>query len=191
MTMAKKFHIVVEGCEDSRFLKGYLNFLGKSLSDDCIKIVGGRGELAGQTQTMQENLDKGIPVLVIFDANSDYRKRRGEIKRVLVAKISNDRNVPLFLFPNNQSNGTVENLLEKIIISKHEDVFACFEGYKKCLNGCDHNYTLPDTKAKVYAYKEAIGALQKKADQFDSKYWNFNHPALNPLKRFLTENIGK
>lgn len=189
--MANKFRIFVEGHEDSRFLKGYLNFLGKSLSDDCIKIVDGWGKLAGHTQTMQQNLDKGIPVLVMFDANSNYRKRKGEIMEILDAKIPNGRNLPLFLFPDDQSDGVVENLLEKIIISDHEDIFTCFEGYKKCLNEHKRNYTLPDIKGKVYAYKEAIGALRKRSDQFDSKYWNFNHPALNPLKEFLTRHIGE
>jgi len=192
--MAKKFHIFVEGkadSTDSRFLKGLLNFLGERLSNDCIKSVGGWTELAGQTQTMQENLDKGISVLVIFDANSNHQKRREEIEEVLDAKIPNGRDLPVFLFPDDRSNGAVEDLLEQIIMPEHEGVFACFDGYKKCLNERKRNYTLPDAKAKIYAYKEAVGALQKGADPFDSKYWNYDHPALDPLKDFLTRHIGE
>lgn len=190
--MAQKFHIFVEGCEDSRFLKGYLSFLGKPLSDVRIKVVDGWTSLAGQTQTMQENLDKGISVLVIFDANSNYRERIEKIEKTLAAEIPNARNIPVFLFPDNRSNGAVENLLEKIIISEHEDVFACFAGYKKCLNERKRNYTLPDAKGKIYAYKEAIGAIREgKENQFDSKYWNYDHPALDPLKKFLTQHIGE
>lgn len=189
--MAKKFHIFVEGDEDSRFLKGLLNFLGERLSDDCIKTVGGWTELAGQTQTMQENLDKGISVLVIFDANSNCQERRKEIKEILDAKIPNGRDLPVFLFPDNRSKGAVEDVLKRIVPSEHQDVFVCFEGYKKCLNERDRNYISPDDKAKIYAYKEAVGALQKREDQFDSKYWNYGHPALNPLKKFLTGHIGK
>jgi len=188
--MAKKFHLFVEGDEDSRFLKGLLNFLGERPSDDCIKIVGGWTKLAGQTQTMQENLDKGISVLVIFDANSNCRKRREEIKEVLDA-IPNGRDLPVFLFPDDRSNGAVEDLLEQIIMPEHESVFACFDGYKKCLNERKRNYTLPDAKGKIYAYKEAVGALQKRDNQFDSKYWNYDHPALDLLKDFLTQHIGK
>lgn len=183
--MNEKIHIVVEGSEDLLFLKGYFGFLGISFSDRCFKNLGGWNNLDGYMPTVKEKLDKGVNVLIIFDANADRKARVKEINHAL-GNIS----LPVFLFPNGKSEGNLEDLLMEIIAPENEDVFICFDDYKKCLKERNPNYIHPDKKGKIYAYKEAIGALQNRADQFDSKYWNYDHPALNPLKKFLTENIG-
>lgn len=184
------FHIVVEGDEDLRFLKGYLSFLlGLFIPEECFKDLRGFGELDGYTPDIKQVLRKRVKVLIILDANSDHQKRRQEAQKVLDKRIPDGGNLPLFFFPDNQSNGALEDLLAQIIISEHEGIFACFEDYKKCLKECGHGYTPPDMKGKIYAYKEALGAKEKER-QFDSQYWDFEHPALNPLKKFLTGHIG-
>lgn len=73
----------------------------------------------------------------------------------------------------------MENLLERI--------FECFEGYKQCVSECMSEYKLPDMKAKIYAYKEALGIIQE--NTFDLRYWDFENSALEPLKNFLTQNL--
>lgn len=187
--MLDKFHIVVEGDKDVRFLKGYLSLLrGSPISEKCFKDLKGFGELDGYTPDIKEVLRKRVKVLIVLDANSDYQKRRQETQKILDKGIPDGGNLPLFLFPDNQSNGALENLLEQIIIPEHKGIFACFEDYKKCLKECGHDYTPPGMKGKIFAYTEALGAKEKE-HQFDSKYWNFNHHALNPLKAFLTEHI--
>jgi len=184
--MDKSFHIVVEGKEDLLFLKGYLSFLKISFSDECFKNLEGWNNLEGYLPTINEKRDKGVKVLIIFDANADRKARTQEINRMLGGV-----SLPVFLFPNGKSDGALEEVLIKIIAPENQDIFTCFKDYKKCLKERNSGYLLPDNKAKVYAYKEAIGALQKRADQFDSKYWNYDHPALNPLKKFLTKHIGQ
>jgi len=187
--MPENFHIVVEGDKDVRFLKGYLSFLlGSSISKECFKDLKGFGELDGYTPGIKEVLRKRVKVLIVLDANSDHQERRQETQKILEKGIPDGGNLPLFLFPDNQSNGALENLLEQIIIPEHKGIFACFEYYEKCLKECSHDYIPPDMKGKIYAYTEALGAKEKER-QFDSQYWNFEHPALNPLKKFLTENI--
>ncbi len=187
MTVAENSHIVVEGEEDRRFLKRYLSALGVTVPDGCFDALNGWTNLGGHKPTIKQKQDQGIKVLIIFDANADQEKRIEQIRDVLGSITP-----PVFLFPDDKSAGGLEDLLLQIIVWEHSGILECFEHYKKCLNERDRDYTLPDTKGKVYAYKEAIGALlEKKENQFDSKYWNYDHPALNPLKKFLTEHIGK
>lgn len=184
--MAENFHIVVEGKEDLLFLKGYLGFLGMPFSDECFKSLDGWNNLDGYMPTIEEKRDNGVKALIVFDANADREARTREINRVL-----GDVGPPVFLFPNDKSDGDLEDVLMEIIVPENRDIFACFEDYKQCLNERNSEYISPDDKAKIYAYKEAIGAFQKGTDQFDSKFWNYDHPALSPLKKFLTRHIGK
>lgn len=189
--MPANFHIVTEGEEDLRFLKKYLHFLlGSVMSDGDFKNLKGLGNLGGYVPNIKREIKKGVKVLLVLDANSNCQERRKSVEKILGGHFLGP-NFPLFLFPDGRSKGTIENLLEQIIMSEHKDVFACFDGYKKCLKSKNDNYILPSKKEKIYAYKEAVGALQKRTDQFDSKYWNYGHPALNPLKKFLTGHIGK
>ncbi|MDD9799882.1 MAG: hypothetical protein OXU29_05415 [Gammaproteobacteria bacterium] len=184
--MAENFHIVVEGEEDRRFLKSYLSTLGVTIPDGHLRALNGWTNLDGYKPNIEQKQDQGVKVIIIFDANNSQEKRMKQIRDVL-----GNITPPVFLFPDDKSAGGLEDLLLQIVIPEYLEVLECFDDYKKCLNKHNHNYTLPDIKGKVYAYKEAIGALQKRADQFDSKYWNYGHPALNPLKKFLTEHIGK
>lgn len=187
MTMDENFHIVVEGGEDLLFLKGCLNSLQIPFSDECFKDLEGWKKLDGYMPTIEEKQDKGVKVLIIFDANTDREARMKEINRMLGGV-----SLPVFLFPDDRSEGDLEDILIKTIAPENKGIFKCFENYKECLGRCNHDYTLPNKKGKVYAYKEATGALRKrdKENQFNPKYWDFGSTALNPLKKFLTEHIG-
>lgn len=181
--MSGNFHIFVEGKEDSFFLQGYLGYLNIPVSSGCVRDVEGEGKLGGQLPTIDQKLNDGVKVLIVFDANSNC-----EVKRRKIDKILESRNVPVFLFPDNQSGGALEDILEKIIKPEHEGVFTCFENYKACLQEKSSEYVLPDKKGKIYSYKEALGALDK-GQQFAPRYWDFGNSALAPLKDFLTSNI--
>lgn len=185
MTVDEKFHIVVEGGEDLLFMKGYLRFLEISFSDECFKSLGGWNKLDGYMPNIKEKRDKGVKVLIVFDANADREARLKEIHRLLGGV-----NPPVFLFPNDKSAGDLEDVLMEVIAPENRDIFACFEDYKKCLERSNPKYIHPDKKGKIYAYKEALG-VQRTKRQFDSKYWNYDHPALNPLKDFITKRLGE
>lgn len=180
-----KFHIIVEGREDWDFLCSYARHLRiNDFSPEWLKNIEGKGNLSWPD--IKRKLDSKITVIIIFDANSSYETTRSEIHNKL-----SGLEFKLFLFPNNQINGKLEDLLEEIVIPEHKDIFRCFEGYKSCLKGINAGYVLPDIKAKIYGYKEAIGAIDRenKEKQFDPEYWNFDSPELNPLKDFLLENL--
>ncbi len=184
--MTKNFHIVVEGETDKLFMTEYLKHINLSSSvPEVIKNLGGIDKLAGHTQKMQEHLNDGVKILLILDANSNPKRRRKSIEGIINTKI-NGQNLPLFLFPDNHSNGDLENLLEQIILREHAGIFECFENYERCLKDKNNGYIPPDMKGKIYAYTEALDA-KGKSNQYRPEYWDFHHPSLNPLKKFLTE----
>lgn len=189
--MPQKVHILVEGEEDRRFLESYVGYLCYEPAE--LKSVEGKDGLKAYCPIIERELNRGTRVLVVFDADSDYGERKSEIEKLVrkqTGKNSENSYLDFFLFPNDKDSGNLENLLEKIIKPEHRSVFDCFEAYKKCLK--EQNYMSPDKKAKIYAYKEALGAIKRGKDyHFSPKYWEFENGSLDPLKRFLSRNFRK
>ena len=117
-----------------------------------IEIVGTGGytNLDQFAVQMQRNTDNGIKNLVIFDA--DFPKEGGFEKRqaeLLNLKEKEKVDFELFLFPNNQDDGTFEHLLEHLATEEHKGLLECFEGYESCIRGRNNpKYVSPDQKAK-------------------------------------------
>ena len=172
---------VVEGKEDENFLKSYIEHLGYTDSSVRFLQIGGKDKLFGSEYSIEDALNRGAKVLIIFDADLDYQKSRFNIENTLKGL-----DVNIFLFPDGNSSGTLENLLEKIIKSEHERIFECFEEYKQCIGEYMSEYEPPGIKAKIYAYKQVLGILEY---PFDPRYWNFENAALEPLKNFLEQNL--
>ena len=129
-------------------------------------------------------MDRGSKVLIIFDANSDYENTKTDI----VDKLEGLEGFNIFLFPDDHSTGTIENLLEKIIEPENKGIFECFEEYKECISKCMSEYELPSVKAKIYAYKQVLGILE---NSFDPRHWDFENAALDPLKSFLQQSLSQ
>lgn len=185
--MDRKFLIIVEGKEDHFFLENYLIHIKKDSSSIELREAGGKygiveeyiKQLMGELEREHGHEIK-IEIIVIADADTNTRK---EVSKKLQGLEYN-----LFLFPDNSSEGNIECLLEQIILPDKQDIFDCFENYKRCLTEKNKGYQLPNKKGKIYSYKEALGALGKEK-QFKPEYWNFNSSKLDPLKRFLLENL--
>lgn len=139
--------------------------------------------------------DGGIN-LVIFDADfpetgGGFTARRDEL---LSLKAEHEVEFELFLFPNNQDDGTFEHLLEQLATRQHRGILSCFDGFSMCIAGHNNpNYESPDQKAKMYTYVSTQKMTQKQTTEFKNKgnwffdnsdLWNFEAEALNPLKRF-------
>ena len=173
--------IVVEGNEDENFLKSYIKTLGYPDESFRFLPINGKDKLEASESIIEDALDRGAKVLIIFDADLDYRNSRSNIENTLKGL-----DVNIFLFPDDNSSGTLENLLEKMIRSEHERIFECFEEYKECISKCMSEYEPPGMKAKIYAYKQVLGILE---DSFNPRYWDFENTALEPLKSFLNQNL--
>ncbi|GAA9651504.1 hypothetical protein HpVa75_04540 [Helicobacter pylori] len=108
----------------------------------------------------------------------------------------------IFLFPNNQDDGDLEDLL--LGIAKHKEFINCFESYLDCIKKKEHYKPIKNIrKNMLYAYLEALGLenLYTKKNIFDiegkvkneckEKYEklkeviDFDSKSLVPLKNFL------
>jgi len=165
-----------------------------------IEIVGTGGytNLDQFAVQMQRNIDNGIKNLVIFDA--DFPKEGGFEKRqaeLLNLKEKEKVDFELFLFPNNQDDGTFEHLLEHLATEEHKGLLECFEGYESCIRGRNNpKYVSPDQKAKMYAYVSTqtdpndIKMFKKGDWRFNqTDLWNLDVDYLTPLKDFLSSNL--
>ena len=128
--MTDKTLIVVEGSEDENFLKSYIKTLGYPDESLALLNTKGRDNLQGGIRIeIERALKRRSKVLIIFDADSDYESTKTDI----VNKLEGLEGFNIFLFPDDNSTGAVEDLLERIIRSEHERVFECFEQYKQCI----------------------------------------------------------
>lgn len=146
-------------------------------------------------------LAKGGTNIVIIDADDDIDARRSDI---LAWKTENDLDFELFLLPNNQEAGALEDLLENIINPNNRPILDCWENYEKELIKLDipgrtpPPLTTPAKKTKIYGYLEALlfksqkeQIKEKKRDYENAQHWNLNNKYLESLKEFLQFNMEK
>lgn len=206
-----KVHIFIEtttnknskdtATNEERFIRHIVNLLHPEIEKIEISGTGGYTNLVVHQNTMQRNTADGGKNLVVFDAdfaatNGGLEKRREEL---LNKKKELDVDFELFLFPNNQEDGTFEHLLEHLTTEKHKGLLECFEGYEMCIGGKNNKaYVTPDQKAKMYAYISALRKTQKETAAFKNgdwffdrtELWNFDAEYLKPLKEFLSTYLN-
>jgi hypothetical protein len=125
-----------------------------------------------------------------LDADQDFQQRREEVLHDFA-----EFGVPieLFLFPNNQAPGSLEDILSAIGVD--QAVFNCFYAYEGCITGRN----LPVKKSRIFAYLDAmLPPGQKKGDKNDqiqeknrnyrrADIWDLHHPYLSPLRNFFSQ----
>jgi hypothetical protein len=199
--------IFVEGKGDKIFLKAYIEFLLKeghlnaTVSFEFIDLKGWTN-IGTVNNTFIENSDFGGINLVILDADhpsnqGGYTKRLIDIEAI---KSKNALIFDLFLFPNNETDGDFETLLEAIVNQKHNGLLKCFTAYEDCI--AKHNlpdakviYNLPIRKSKIYSYIDAFPKSRSEKEKFklgdyffaNPELWNLYSASLDPLKSFLLQ----
>ncbi len=140
---------------------------------------------------------KGVKNLFIFDADTF------EIESKNFKKYKSQFPIEHFLLPDNQSDGDLETLLERIINQDNEAIFECWDSYENCLKTSkrkEGEFTTPARKTKIYAYLEALLGESKKQktkiketerDYQNQNRWDLNAPALVNLKQFLDQYFQK
>jgi hypothetical protein len=184
-------HIFVEGKADKKFINDFVIKLGYKNTDFVIDDLGGKDGIIKQKNKFFDNAKRGILNVVIFDANGDAAKRRREINKI---KEKIKLEFELFLIPNDKDKGNLETLLENIIQPENKVIFDCFEKYQDCLEK-ENRFNLPNNKAKIFAYLEALEKDKEtfrieKRDYTNKKLWNLDNEYLNPLKDFLNKNMA-
>ena len=196
--MASDIKLFVEGKGDAKFLKDIVQLFFKKVLKEKDDIVDLRGytNISANTGLFQINTKKGGINLLIIDADTannkgGYAKRRADI---LALKTTLGIEFELFMLPNDEDDGDLEVLLERIINPKHQAIFECFKAYEDCLKVKNSEYIIPARKAKIYGYMEAVGVDSEKAKEEKRDYLNVDHwslagpnPALKPLIDFLSK----
>lgn len=198
--MKDRFLIVVEGIADETFIRQYIYHLfGQKVPDNFILRTNGKDNLKSSVaiNRMRSMTDQGGINLVIFDADNNFETRRASI---LEWKKQNGLEFELFLLPNNQDKGELEDLLENIINPNNRPIMECWEHYEKELvtlnipGRTPPPLTTPAKKTKIYGYLEALlgpsESDKKKIKEREREYhnpihWNLDAEYLLPLKEFL------
>lgn len=188
------------------FLQTILNVFFPEKEVEFI-FMDGIGNLYNETIRNQIGLaqEVGEQVVVIADADTavkgfGYYRRKEEIDKGMVA---HSLSFPYFLYPNNQDDGDVEELMEKAARRDlHSAFFDCFEDYEKCVSGVkdesgESKYNVPNLKGKLHTYMSAQKLSRRLCNRFGSgdwlfdnqDYWNLNVDALQPLKDFFSINL--
>lgn len=210
--MKKRFRIFVEGDADKKFISDYYHHLFQEKAPQY--SINHTGDLKGEKtggykklsdeiniREMRINEDQGGVNLVIFDADKDVEARRKELEAI---KEQYNVNFELFLLPNNQDTGALEDLLENIINPNNRPIFDCWENYEKELVTLDipgrtpPPLTTPAKKTKIYGYLEALlgeSNTQKELikevnrNYENTQHWNLDAEYLEPLKEFLVKYL--
>ena len=200
----KKFLIIVEGEADKKFMEDYYHHLFQTPAPkNSIIHTGGYKKLADEVilRQMQMNADQGGVNLVIFDADDDYKTRWEELSSL---KEQYGVEFELFLFPNNQDAGALEDLLENIINLNNRPILDCWENYEEELRRLEipgrtpPPLTTPAKKTKIYGYLEALLGESKKEkkmikekerDYENPLHWDLDAEYLERLKEFIGGNI--
>ena len=176
--------VFVEGGDDKAFLNSLLNHLDIAhVRTD--EVGGGVSKLSIIKPNISRTRDGGNQVAVILDADSDFAECRNCLLNVI-----DQYKLPIdsyFLLPDNRTAGCLESLLERMAVTRHRDIYHCFDRYEDCLNSSRHSYQFPNTKARIYAYCDALDIETRgtKRNYEDPSHWDLDVPELDPLKRFL------
>jgi hypothetical protein len=99
---------------------------------------------------------------------------------------NNGKKVNIFIMPNNNSCGMLEDLC--IAAIRDTDVFACVECFIKCYEAKIEKGKYNPAKAKILAYLSTrtpiVNALGLAAKQ---SVWDFTKPCFDDIKKFLAE----
>ena len=205
-----KFQIIVEGTADKKFFEDYYRHLFHENAPEGSITLPIKGDKDGGYQklfsenginTLKEGMDNGATNLVIFDADDNIEARRREL---LSIREKYGVEFELFLLPNNQDAGALEDLLEHIINPNNQPIFDCWQHYEDELvqqeipGRTPPPLTTPAKKTKIYGYLEALLGTTKREKELikdpnrnyeNTQHWNLDAEYLGPLKKFIANNL--
>jgi hypothetical protein len=212
--------IWVEGKADQKFMADLLKIWFKmdfdvkrfAFKEETRKIDLRIRDLGGKTTFLTDknmaefknNVLNGVKNLVILDADDIVNQR------VMIAHVKEKLEIdfPIFLLPDDNRNGELENLLEEIIHPNNQTIFDCWNEYEKCLKNQEnptrtgHKFTIPAKKSKIYSYLEVLMGesdaekelvKDPKRDFTNQNHWILDDnqkPVLKPLKAFLQRQLS-
>lgn len=195
---------------ESEFLCTILQHIGVAVDQyELIHTDGYKNLLdsaiTSNIEIMRANTDAGGKNLVIFDADTAGNGGSFAVRQIelLKRKAALGLDFELFLWPDNQSDGDVEMLMESVARKDlYPEFFECFSKYEHCMSQRKNDkgesfYTTPNRKGKLHTYFNAIPISKTKKDGFgkgswrwdDAEIWDLDAESLQPLKKFLLKNL--
>jgi hypothetical protein len=219
-----KVNVFVEGYEDQELVAALLIKLGKVVSwqesgkaFSSLTTTGSQIRInatEGWTKLtngnlfpeLQQSLQEGVLNLVIYDADRPGGQQGGHAYRkntLLQIKSANQLSFELFLLPDNNQDGQLEDLLHNLIPIGNRQVTNCFSAYEACVRGLTapngQPYQLPVNKSRIFAYLEVLPLTpaekqkmekRRSAKLFDNpEYWDLDAVDVQPLRSFLDQHI--
>lgn len=203
--------IFCEGKSDQRFLRDFLkvhyqiDISDKDLKDNkFIQNLESWNKLKSQKEKITESYSE-YTSLIFLDADDEKVTDKPGFNETItfVNDLMSEWNwekYDVFVLPNNQDNGTIEDLLENIINIKNKKIFDCWSGFEECLSK-GNSLTIPAKKSKIYSYLECLHGVtnQEKEkckdanrDFQDENLWeikNLENPYISKLKEFLDKHL--
>lgn len=203
--------IFCEGKSDQRFLRDFLkahyqiDISDKDLKNNkFIENLGSWNKLKIQKEKITESFSE-YTSLIFLDADDEKVTDKAGFNQTIT--FVNDLMLEwkwdkydVFVLPNHQDNGTVEDLLENIINIKNKKIFDCWNEFEDCLSK-DNSLTIPAKKSKIYSYLECLhGVTNQEKDKckdanrdfLNENLWdikNLENPYISKLKEFLDKHL--
>lgn len=148
-------------------------------------------------EDFQANMEEGIRTLVIVDADSAENDGGFAVRNEQLSKIKKTKGLDFdyFLIPNSeeQDDGDLETVLRKILVEKYQPILGCLDSYHECLNKAQstlgEDLQILNEKNKIAVFRKVVKD-SKRINFKENSIWNLNHPYLNPLKQFLSTQLG-
>lgn len=203
--------IFCEGISDQRFLRDFLkvhydiDISDKELNDNkLIQNLRSWNKLKIQKEQITETFSE-YTSLIFLDADDEKVIDKAGFNATIqfVTELMatwNWSKYDIFVLPNHQDTGTVEDLLENVINKKHSQIFECWNEFENCLSK-DKSLTIPAKKSKIYSYLECLhGVTNQEKDKCkdpnrdfqDESLWdikNLENPYILKLKTFLDKHL--
>lgn len=203
--------IFCEGISDQRLLRDFLKVhYNIDISDEDLKKnkfienMGSWNKLPSLDLKIKESYSD-YTSLIFLDADDEKVTDKPGFEATIkfVTKLMTAWNwtkYDIFVLPNHQDKGTVEDLLENVINKKHSQIFECWNEFENCLSK-DKSLTIPAKKSKIYSYLECLhGVTNQEKDKCkdpnrdfqDENLWdikNLENPYILKLKEFLDKHL--
>lgn len=204
--MDKKFKIkekqllLVEGKDECHFFEALLKH--EQINGVQWVDIGGKDKFPQEFPLLvnMENFNTILSIGLVRDAEtnqaesafqslcSTLRTHHLPVPSTLNVLHSGPPKVGIFIMPDNQGTGMLENLCLKTL--ENQDIEQCLRSYLSCISASrislDEQAKFNEPKAKVQAYLAArVPIVNSLGLGAKAGYWNFAHPGFDEIKKFL------
>ena len=194
MEIKQRKLLLGEGKEEVIIFKELLKFM--QLDDIQVEAYSGKDKLQSYLKTLRLTVGFSQLVSLGITRDADDSKESAlqsirsalENSKILAPSGSNNQiatnlKIEVFILPDNQSNGMLEDLFLQVI--KDAEI-SCIENYFECMRQATEKQPKNSSKAKIHAWLSSQAIPDKRlGEAVKAGYWDWINSAFNPLKEFI------